>query len=227
CGNRLLCLLTRFFTLPVALSLSAASFSFAQSVSFAPPMHFAVGTNPRYVAVGDFNSDGKPDLAVVNFGSANVSILLNTGSSSFGSVNNFGVGTDPRSLAIGDFNGDGKPDLAVANFGSEDVSILLNTGTGSFIAAADPNLLAGSMSRSVALGDLNGDGNIDLAVGDSIFLGAGTGSFGAAMSLGGANSNAVAIGDFNGDGNLDLAVTNVLGNDVSIFLCDWNGAFGL
>ena len=96
CGNRLLCLLTRFFTLPVALSLSAASFSFAQSVSFAPPMHFAVGTNPRYVAVGDFNSDGKPDLAVVNFGSANVSILLNTGSSSFGSVNNFGVGTEPR-----------------------------------------------------------------------------------------------------------------------------------
>jgi hypothetical protein len=80
------------------------------------------------VAIGDFNGDGKLDLAVANLGSDNVSIRLGTGTGIFGAATNFATGSGPVSVAIRDFNGDGKLDLAVANFFSGDVSILLNAG---------------------------------------------------------------------------------------------------
>ena len=65
--------------------------------------------------MGDFNGDGKLDLAVANYNSATVSILLGTGTGSFGAKTDFGTGSIPSSVAVGDFNGDGKLDLAVAN----------------------------------------------------------------------------------------------------------------
>jgi len=80
------------------------------------------------VAVGDYNGDGRPDLTVANLNSDNVSILLGSGTGSFGPATNFPVGAGPESVAVGDFNGDGHPDLAVANNGSDNVSILLNCG---------------------------------------------------------------------------------------------------
>ena len=83
--------------------------------NFTTPTNFAVGSTPLFVAVGDFNGDGRLDLAVANFSSNSVSILLGTGSGSFGAATNFTVGTNPYSIAAGDFNGDGKLDLAVAN----------------------------------------------------------------------------------------------------------------
>lgn len=79
-----------------------------------------------FVAVGDLNGDGIPDLAVANNSNDYVSVLLGTGTGSFGTVTNFAVGAIPNSIAIGDLNGDGKLDLAVANYGSGSVSILLN-----------------------------------------------------------------------------------------------------
>ena len=114
------------------------------------------------VAVGDFNGDGKLDLAVANANSNNVSILLGTGTGSFAAATNFAAGTDPLSVAVGDFNGDGKLDLAVANDDADHVSILLGTGTGSFGAAT--NFGVGTEPHSVAVGDFNGDGTLDLAL---------------------------------------------------------------
>ena len=202
----------------------------AQTVSFGAKTDFGTGDRPRSVAVGDFNGDGTLDLAVANR-SGTVSILLGTGTGSFGAKTDFGTG-GASSVAVGDFNGDGKLDLAVANEnssragsgnGSATVSILLGTGTGSFGAKTDFD--TGSGASSVAVGDFNGDGNLDLAVagGDpsgfysdtesksvSILLGTGTGSFGAKTDFGtGGNPASVAVGDFNGDGNLDLAVANL------------------
>ena len=82
------------------------------------------------MAVGDFDGDGKPDLAVANALSDNVSVLLGNGDGSFQAAKNFGAGSYPVSVAVGDFNGDGKPDLAVANSaynsGSNNVSVLIN-----------------------------------------------------------------------------------------------------
>src|SRR5262249_2022880 len=94
-----------------------------RTASFAAATNFGVGDSPISVAVGDFNGDGKLDLAVVNSGSDNVSIHLGTGTGSFGAATNFAVGTIPQSVAVGDFNGDGQLDLAVATAGSNNVSI--------------------------------------------------------------------------------------------------------
>ena len=80
------------------------------------------------MAVGDFNGDGKPDLAVPNLASNNVSVLAGKGDGTFEPAVNFGAGTLPNSVAVGDFNGDGKPDLAVADIAGG-VSILLNSTT--------------------------------------------------------------------------------------------------
>src|SRR6266542_5417611 len=95
----------------------------AQTASFGPKTDFGTGARSRSVAVGDFNGDGKLDLAVANENSsragsgndsATVSILLGTGTGSFGAKTDFGTG-GASSVAVGDVNGDGKLDLAVAN----------------------------------------------------------------------------------------------------------------
>ena len=133
--------------------------------SFSAANNFPVGSFPRSVAVGDFNGDGKQDLAAANNGSNNVSILLGDGAGNFSAATTFGAGSNPWSVAVGDFNGDGKQDLAVANWGSSNVSIFLGDGTGSFSAAT--NFAVGGGPFSVAVGDFNGDGKQDLAVANS------------------------------------------------------------
>jgi hypothetical protein len=77
-------------------------------------------------AVGDFNGDGLLDLAVTNFYSDNVSVLLGNGDGSFNEAGDFGVGSQPLFVAVGDFDGDGLLDLAVANYNAHDVSVLIN-----------------------------------------------------------------------------------------------------
>jgi hypothetical protein len=197
-------------------------------VGFSAATKFAVGNNPISVAVGDFNGDGKQDLAAANGGSGNVSILLGDGTGNFSAARNFGVGSTPYSVAVGDFNGDGKQDLATANAGysSNNVSILLGDGAGNFSAAT--NFGAGAGPYSVAVGDFNGDGKQDLAVSNlasnnvSILLGDGTGNFSGPTNFDAGDNfqHSVAVCDFNGDGKQDLAVTNYNSDNVSILLRD-------
>jgi hypothetical protein len=182
-----------------------------------------VGTNPASVAVGDFNGDGKLDLAVANSASNNVSVLLGNGDGTFQAAVNYAVGTNPASVAVGDLNGDGKLDLAVANIGSNNVSVLLGNGDGTFKAAV--NYAVGSSPYSVAVGDFNGDGKLDLAVANpgsnnvSVLLGNGDGTFQTAVNYAvGSYPYSVAVGDFDGDGRMDLAVANHGSNNVSILL---------
>jgi len=158
-------------------------------LGFAPKVDFTTGLFLYSVSIGDFNGDGKPDLATANYGnnSNTVSILLNTTTTgattpTFASIGDFTTGSTPVSVSIGDFNGDNKPDLAVANSGSGNVSILLNTTTYTTSIATTPtfatkvDFTTGTKPYSVSIGDFNGDGKPDLAVangGDdtaSIFL---------------------------------------------------------
>ena len=165
---------------------------------------------------------------MANQGSGNFSVLLGSGSGAFGSATNFAVGVDPVSVAIGDLNGDGKSDLAVANEHSDNVSVLLNTTAFSPSGAFGPatNFAVGPSPRSIAVGDLNGDGKPDLAVADSsnsgsvwVLLGTGVGAFSSATDFAaGANPYSAVIGDLNGDGIPDLAVANRSNHNVSIFL---------
>jgi uncharacterized protein (UPF0548 family) len=204
------------------------------TVNFAPAMNFAAGSTPFSVAVGDFNGDGKPDLAVANTFGSNVSVLLGNGDGSLQSAVNYATGPRPNSVAVGDFNGDGKQDLAVANrgdprVGGDAVSVLLGNGDGTFQNAV--NYAAGSAPFSVAVGDFNGDGKQDLAVANassgnvSVLLGSGKGTFQNAVNYStGLAPYSVAVGEFNGDGKQDLAVATFLG-DVSVLLGNGNGTF--
>jgi hypothetical protein len=196
---------------------------------------FAVGNRPLSLTVGDFNGDGKLDLATANNLSDNVSVLLGNGTGDFGAATNFEVGSYPAypsSVTVGDFNGDGKLDLATANGGSDNLSVLLGNGTGGFGAAT--NFAVGSSPRSVTAGDFNGDGKLDLATANylsdnvSVLLGDGTGGFGAATDFAvGGFPNSVTAGDLNGDGKLDLATANVVDKNVSVLLGNGIGSFGV
>jgi hypothetical protein len=130
--------------------------------SFQAPVSYTVGTNPEAMVVGDFNDDGKPDIAVVNDSSNTLSILLGNGDGTFQAAASYPVGSNPESITPGDFNGDGVPDLAVANLTSNNVSVLLGNGNGTFQPAAF--YAAGSSPDSIAVADFNLDGRADLSV---------------------------------------------------------------
>src|SRR5213075_2553973 len=92
---------------------------------------YDTGANPNFVAVGDFNGDGRGDLAIANFNSSTVSVLLGNGNGTFqpNTCTTCGTGTNPSALAVADFNGDGRSDLATANYGNGgSISILLGSG---------------------------------------------------------------------------------------------------
>ncbi|HZL37246.1 MAG TPA: FG-GAP-like repeat-containing protein, partial [Tepidisphaeraceae bacterium] len=102
--------------------------------TFQPTVNYTAGTRPQSVTVGDFNGDGKPDLAVADsfsFGSG-VDVLLGNGNGTFQAAVNFFAGNAPYSVAVGDFNGDGKTDLVVALAGG-DVSVLLNESVSAIV----------------------------------------------------------------------------------------------
>ncbi len=189
------------------------------------------GAGATFVATGDLNGDGKPDLVVVNSGANNISILLGTGGGSFTAPVNIAVGTSPADVAIGDVNGDGRPDLVVTNQGSDTVSVLLNVGGGAFGAPTNLPLPVGSGPEGVAIADIDGNGTKDIIVSNAgsnsviVFLGTGFGTFsGGILSTTGSAPSGVAVADFNGDGKLDLATSNNDGT-ASILLGLGNGSF--
>jgi hypothetical protein len=209
----------------------------ANGFSPAPGSPFGVGANPESVAVGDFNGDGKPDLAVANWGNNNVSVLLGAGNGAFTQApgSPFAVGTRPTSLATGDLNGDGNVDLVVANNGSNNVTVLLGTGSGGFNEANGSPFGSGTKPNSVAVGDFDGDGRPDIVVANygsndlTQLLGDGSGGFSPASDSPiavGAGPAFVAVGDLNGDGRLDLAVANFGPSSVTVLLGDGSSGFG-
>lgn len=139
---------------------------------------YAAGYEPQSLAVGDFNGDGRLDIAVANFYNSKVSILIGNGDGTFAAATNNSVnGNGPYAIAVGDFNGDGVPDLIVANDPdtlnscqpasncpySPSVTILTGNGSGSFLSNSP--ISVGIGPQSVVVGDFNGDGIPDVAVG--------------------------------------------------------------
>lgn len=203
--------------------------------SFQAASNFGTGGDvPVSVAVGDFNGDGKLDVAIANLNSGNVSVLLGNGGGSLAAAKNspMHVGTRPSSVAVADFDGDGKLDLAVAAADDNSVPILMGNGDGTFTPNVNSPVALGARPASVALADLDGDGKLDLATADllgstvSVSLGDGTGTFPTVTDYGvGRYPTSAAVEDFNKDGKLDLAVADSLSHMVSILLGNGNGTF--
>lgn len=199
---------------------------------FAAPGNFNAGKRPIFVASADLNGDGKPDLAVANRDSDDLSLLFGDGTGNFGKPINLPIGDSPRAIAIADFNLDGKSDLAVAYYRASNnvFSVLLNNGSGGFNGPI--NFPIENYSAFIASSDLNGDGKPDLIVGGSgqnavtILAGDGTGSFTVASTLSVGsfeNGERIVITDFNQDGKSDLAIS--LTYDTLILLGDGKGKF--
>src|SRR5262245_60596310 len=198
-------------------------------LSFAPVGPFPVGDFPNSVATGDFNGDGRLDLATANFRSNTVSIRLGDGGGGFALASDVATGSSPVTVAVGDFNRDGKPDLAIANLDGGTVSIRLGDGAGNF--SGSTNIPVGTYPQPLALGDFNGDGWLDLAVGINvggvkIRLNDGAGGWLSNLPDASGYAGYLAAEDFNGDGKLDLAYTEDANNAVRIHLGNGAGGFG-
>ena len=178
---------------------------------FSSPADYPVGTTPMAVVVGDFNGDGKLDLAVANVGSNNVSILQGNGDGTFQTAVNYNVGDSPKFIATGDIDADGHTDLVVA--ADSGVIIFLGVGDGTFRSPLQ--FTAGiDLPEYIALADFNGDKRLDVLVanrsgGTAVLIGNGDGTLQPALvtPTGGATPF-VAVGDFNGDGFPDMATGN-------------------
>src|SRR4051795_3705000 len=201
---------------------------------------YAAGDAPNQIVTADFNLDTKPDLAVANSSSNNVTILLGDGMGGFtpGPGSPVTVGTTPKSVAVGDFNNDGKPDFVADNFIGGSVSVFLGDGAGGFIEANNSPVAMAGGPIYVATGDFNADGLADLATanispaGGGILVGIGNGQFATAPASpipDGSNTfpQGLAIGDLNGDTRLDIAVANHTSSTVNVLLgSGGNGAVG-
>jgi hypothetical protein len=219
----------RSFFLLCALIMVVALSTATTAQIFRTAQTYSVAANPFGAVVGDFNQDGKQDLAVASGGSTQVSVLLGNGDGTFGPAANYKVGGGAFSVVTADFNHDGIPDLAVGVTGG--VSILLGQGDGTFKPAV--TYAAGGGRNVVELGDFNGDGNQDLVVGSGqgqelfILLGKADGTFNPAVQIGGnsafTGTFSFGIGDFNGDGKLDLAVPS--NTSLEIWLGNGDGTF--
>jgi hypothetical protein len=205
-------------------------------LAFIAPVEYSAGADGVFdAATADFNNDGRPDLVTANYDNS-VSVLLGDGQGGFGSATLLGVGNHPRSVAVGDFNDDGNMDLATANQGDytpyapPSVSVLLGNGDGTFGPVR--TIATEGNAHSVAVGDFNADGNLDLGVGSadyyagyytwaSVHTGDGAGNFSAqnVNALFNGIFGSAAADDLNGDGADDLVVgDNRYGSGVYVFL---------
>jgi len=198
------------------------------TINFEPKIDFATNSGPHSVRIGDLDGDGKPDLALTN---GNVSVFKNTstlGNISFATKIDLGAGTGASSVSIGDVDGDEKPDLVRAS--GNNFSVFLNTsttGTLSFAPHINFGIGWGTGSNYTAIGNLDGDGKLDLVVANgsintvSIFRNTstlGNVSFAPKVDLAtGIYPRCINIGDIDGDSKPDLAVANGNGNTVSVF----------
>ena len=207
---------------------------------FQTPLYPGAGNYgaPNDIAVGDFNGDGKLDIALAQFNAGVVLILAGNGDGTFQPPVVIGTNSTPYALAVADLNGDGKADIVTANYTSLNVTVLLNTTTVSQVTPSfSPTIYnTANYANGVAIGDFNGDGAPDLAISNgatnntlNIFQNKadGTGTFTtvAVLTIPAAHLYGVSVADFNADGYVDIVAVDYSQNQVGVFLSNGDGTF--
>ena len=206
--------------------------------TFQKAVDVAVPAFAASIAVADLTGSGHADLVIAD-GSANqVSILLGNGDGTFQKPISYAAGSFPTSVVVGDFRGDGHVDIAVADEaglgGDSGVNVFLGNGDGTFQAAVF--YPTGRSPDSLVLGDLTGNGSLDLVTGNgddtlSVLLGNGDGTFRPAYQVfAGIRAISVTMADFTGTGVQDLAVAGFTGtggdgSGVDVLLGNGDGTF--
>ena len=188
--------------------------------TFQPAKFYAAGIDPAAIVAGDFNGDGRLDLAVAGFdlstGAGEISVLLGNGDGTFQPAVQYAVGQEPSFIVAGDFTGHGRLDLAVSDALDNDVSILLGNGDGTF--QTQVTYAVGTAPVALAAGDFTGDGRTDLAVANfdsndvSVLLGNGDGTFADPGQFATTPRATPLVADVNGDGTDDVLVVDGAGN---------------
>jgi hypothetical protein len=218
--------------------LGSASRSFTAKTIGALTVTNGTSKKPEAVIAGDFNHDGKADIAVAEATLNQVLVLLGNGDGTFsGSGSSYNVGAGPRAVARADLNGDGRDDLIVANTDGSTINVFIQSNSNALpLTGASYNVGAGPYD--IAIGDTDNDTHLDLVTANatdntlSVLLGAGDGTFPTAIApkipptaMTGDYTISASLADFDRDGNLDLVSAAGSSNFIYVMLGDGKGRF--
>lgn len=203
--------------------------------TFQAATFYSYSGNPRSIKTGDFDGDGSTDIVTANYIDSDISVYLGNGDGTVQPAVRYVAGTRAISVTVSDFDGDGILDLATGNFSNPEVAIFIGNGDGTFQLTRYYSTSTIGQARSIASGDFDGDGNIDIALAIdlssasyvAVLSGNGDGTFQPSKRYAGTGATpwAIIASDVDGDSVLDLISSNYNTNSVTFLYGNGDGTF--